>query len=153
MIRRWGWVAVVMAINAGLILAAPRTPVRVKPDPEPRPLVRLVVIEREFPPQDWSKATSELADPEQCEIIVRRIIESGDMRTAECGEIDANGLNTASVSLDGALGYVDWLIVRRIIDSWDMRTAECGEPITAQEAYAIGLATRMYRIAADAIKA
>ena len=31
--------------------------------------------------------------------------------------------------------------------------AECGEPIHAQEAYAIGLAKRMYRIAVDALAA
>ena len=30
--------------------------------------------------------------------------------------------------------------------------AECGEPVTAQEAYAIGLAKRMYALAADALK-
>jgi hypothetical protein len=30
--------------------------------------------------------------------------------------------------------------------------AECGEPVHAQEAYAIGLANRMYRLAADALK-
>jgi hypothetical protein len=30
--------------------------------------------------------------------------------------------------------------------------AECGEPVYAQEAYAIGLARRMYCLAADALK-
>ncbi len=40
--------------------------------------------------------------------------------------------------------------LHEIAEEW--AGAECGEPVTAQEAYAIGLAHRMYRLAADALK-
>jgi hypothetical protein len=41
--------------------------------------------------------------------------------------------------------------LRDIAEEW--AGAECGEPVYAQEAYAIGLAKRMYALAADALKA
>ena len=40
--------------------------------------------------------------------------------------------------------------LHEICEEW--AGAECGTPVHAQEAYAIALAQRMYRIAADALK-
>lgn len=40
--------------------------------------------------------------------------------------------------------------LHEIAEEW--AGAECGEPVYAQEAYAIGLAKRMYSIAAKALK-
>jgi hypothetical protein len=40
--------------------------------------------------------------------------------------------------------------LHEIAEEW--AGAECGEPVTAQEAYAIQLAQRMYRIAAEALR-
>ena len=39
--------------------------------------------------------------------------------------------------------------LREIVEEW--AGAECGAPVYAQEAYAIALARRMYRLAADAL--
>ena len=43
------------------------------------------------------------------------------------------------------------LALHEIVEEW--AGAECGVPVYAQEAYAIGLAKRMYQIAADALNA
>jgi hypothetical protein len=40
--------------------------------------------------------------------------------------------------------------LHEIAEEW--AGAECGEPVHAQEAYVIGLAKRMYGIAADALR-
>lgn len=40
--------------------------------------------------------------------------------------------------------------LREIAEEW--AGAECGEPVTAQEAYAIQLAKRMYTLAVEALK-
>lgn len=40
--------------------------------------------------------------------------------------------------------------LREIAEEW--AGAECGEPVTAQEAYAIHLAKRMYQLAMEALK-
>lgn len=41
-------------------------------------------------------------------------------------------------------------VLREIAKEW--AGAECGEPFYAQEAYAIGLAKRMYQLAVDGLK-
>lgn len=41
-------------------------------------------------------------------------------------------------------------VLREISEEW--AGAECGEPVTAQEAYAIALAERMYRLAVEGLK-
>lgn len=40
--------------------------------------------------------------------------------------------------------------LHEIAEEW--AGAECGEPVYAQEAYAIGLAKRMYALAAEALR-
>jgi hypothetical protein len=69
------------------------------------------------------------------------------------GYTDNQMRNYARAALEAQAARIAELerALRDIAEEW--AGAECGEPVYAQEAYAIGLAKRMYALAADALKA
>lgn len=70
-----GWIITfAMLLDARSAHAVPEQPAR----------ATMVIIERAWPPVDWTKASSAIVSREACEKRALEIVEARDMRSAEC---------------------------------------------------------------------